>query len=84
MIDIIAIKEKLDTLVTYGENKGADWCLVSGQCDEEWDELIRVLKQEILWELEILNLEVEKNRGPSLVELCSQLGKIKEVSGIIK
>ena len=51
MIDIIAIKEKLDTLVTYGESKGADWYLL-GERAEHWDEPIRDLKQEILWELE--------------------------------
>ena len=60
MIDIIAIKEKLDTLVKYGESKGADWYLLGGYT-EHWDEPIRDLKQEILWELEILNLEVEKD-----------------------
>jgi hypothetical protein len=83
MIDIIAIKEKLDTLVKYGESKGADWYLLGGYT-EHWDEPIGDLKREILWDIEILNLEVEKSKGPSLVELCSQLGKIEEVSGVVK
>jgi hypothetical protein len=84
MIDIIAIKEKLDTLVEYGENKGADWYLLHGYGDQEWNEQISDLKLEILCDIAFPNLEAEKDNGPSLVELCLQLGKIEEVSGVVK
>lgn len=59
MIDIKALQSKLDTLVEHGESKGADWALLGGYTDH-WDDPINTLKQEILWEIELLNLEAEK------------------------
>lgn len=87
MIDILEMQKKLHRIFVLGEHYGVDGesdrLSAMKRCDKWWD-TFNDLKQEILWEIEILNLEAEKNSSPSLGELISQLGGIKEVSGVVK
>lgn len=87
MIDIVELQSKLARIFMLGQQYVVDGesesITANKRCDEWWQKY-QDLKQEILWEIEILNLEAEKNSGPSLGELVSQLGGIKEVSGVVK
>ena len=87
MIDILEMQKELQRIFVLGEHYGVDGesdsLSAMKRCDK-WLDTFNTLKQEILWEIEILNLEAEKNSGPSLAKLRLQLGGIKEVSGVVK
>lgn len=66
MINITSLNEKLTMLVALSR-----WLeLAERQMEDESsinniEQRIQDLRQEILWEIEILNMEVEKNNDPT-------------------
>lgn len=66
MIDVTSLNEKLTMLVALSR-----WLeLAERQMEDESsinniEQRIQDLRQEILWEIEILNLEAEKNNDPA-------------------
>jgi hypothetical protein len=85
MIDVASLNEKLTTLIMLSRwLEQAERWMEDAVVIDKIEQRIQDLRQEILWEIEILNMEAEKNSSPPLSELCSQLGGIKEVSGVVK